>query len=191
MDDHVAGHRRRDRTPPDPLILRVGEDGSLGEPVLRSTAHKAPGVLHLAVSLQVVDSARQGWIIQRRSSAKLLFADRWANTCCTHPAPGEDPVSAAVRRLREETGLVVEEMLPAGRFTYRAVDGNSGLVEHEEDLVFVALADSRALMPDPDEIADVAVLSFDDALNVVQSPDGAPWAADVLLHCYTRLGDRH
>lgn len=172
---------------PRPLVVTPGANGSAGSTVDRALAHAAPGVLHLAVSVQVVDVATGEWLLQRRAATKTVFAGLWANTCCTHPAPGEDPGRAAVRRLGEETGLIVDDLLAAGSFTYRAEDARSGLVEHEHDFVFVAAADARAARPDPREIRELALLSFDDALRVVESDAGAPWAAAVLAHCAVAL----
>lgn len=162
------------------MVVGFDHEGQTGAPVERGLAHQAPGRLHLAVSLQVVDVAGGGWLLQRRAEAKALFAERWANTCCTHPAPSEDPQSAIMRRVREETGLVVDRVFPAGSFTYRAADPSSGLVEYEHDLVFVAVADTSAADPDPYEVSELALLPFDDAIALVGSHKGAPWAADVL-----------
>jgi isopentenyl-diphosphate delta-isomerase len=146
----------------EPVVVALADDRSPTVPVNRSDAHRAPGVLHLAVSLQVVDRASREWLLQRRAASKALFPSRWANSCCTHPAPGEDPAAAARRRLREETGLMVDEdVLPAGAFTYRAVDAGSGFVEHEYDYVFVAYADVSRAVPDPTEIDELAALPFD------------------------------
>ena len=175
---------------PDPLIVSIGENGCANAPVPRSVAHRAPGVLHLAVSLQVVDTEGCGWLLQRRGASKALFPGLWANTCCTHPAPGEEPASAAIRRLREETGLVVEGLVDAGPFSYRAVDSRSGLVEHEQDHVFVALADTSIARADPEEIGELAVFAFVDALALVESTAGAPWAAEVLRRSFTALNGR-
>jgi isopentenyl-diphosphate delta-isomerase len=173
---------------PQRLVVKLGANGLADVPVDRALAHEPPGVLHLAVSVQVVDVACGGWLLQRRAAAKAVFANRWANTCCTHPAPGEDPAGAALRRLRQETGLVVEDLLAAGSFIYRAIDPQSRLVEHEHDFVFVALADIGAVEPDPDEISALALLPFEQAVRLLQSEDGAPWAATVLEQSCAALG---
>lgn len=154
----------------------------------RATAHTAPGVLHLAVSVQVVDAATGRWLLQRRAATKPVFAGRWSNTCCTHPVPGEDPARAARRRLHQETGIVVADLLPAGSFTYRAVDPSSGFVEHEHDFVFVAVGEAGAVEPDPDEISELALLPYDQAIGLLESDAGAPWAAAVLRLSSAALG---
>jgi 1-deoxy-D-xylulose-5-phosphate synthase len=164
-------------------VVKLKVNGSAEATVDRLAAHTAPGVLHLAVSVQVVDGSSGHWLLQRRAATKAVFADLWANTCCTHPAPGEDPADAARRRLREETGLIIDDLVAAGSFIYRAVDPRSGLVEHEHDFVFIGTGDVGTADPDPEEISELALLPYEEALGLVQSDAGAPWAAAVLTHC--------
>jgi isopentenyl-diphosphate delta-isomerase len=172
----------------DALVVKIRHDGSLGNGISRTSAHLPPGTLHLAVSLQVVD--RDGrWLLQRRASSKASFPALWANTCCTHPRPGEDPEEAAVRRVCEEMGLVVETLVPAGVFVYRATDAESGLVEHEMDHVFVTVADTAGATADPDEVSELARLSFPEALRLVASDQGAPWAGEVLRRSFDVLDE--
>jgi len=166
-------------SPMDPMIVTVGENGEAGGAVLRSVAHLAPGIRHLAVSLQVVDFDGR-WLLQRRSAAKAVFPGRWANTCCTHPGIGEAPADAARRRVVEETGLAVGDLLPAGSFEYRAVDERTGYVECELDHVYVAVVDTSNVAVDASEIDEVARLAYPEALRLVTSESGAPWAAEVL-----------
>lgn len=168
------------------MIVTVGEDGGVGKPVLRSVAHQAPGVRHLAVSLQVVDTDGR-WLLQRRAATKPLFPGRWANTCCTHPTLGEASADAARRRVREETGLSVTDLVSAGSFEYRAVDEGSGYVECELDHVYVAIVDTSTAVVDAGEISEVARLQYADALRLVTSASGAPWAAEVLRRSFTAL----
>lgn len=171
----------------EPMVVSVAPDGSPGASVARSTAHEGDGVLHLAVSIQVIDAVGGRWLLQRRSPGKALFPNRWSNTCCTHPAPGEAPRDAARRRVAEEAGLVVDGLVPAGSFTYRATDHESGLVEHEHDHVFVAFADTRGAEPDPAEISELALVPFEEALQIVQSGSGTPWAPYVLRRARAAL----
>jgi isopentenyl-diphosphate delta-isomerase len=173
--------------PGDPMILALGEKGSAATPVPRSVAHRAPGLRHLAVSLQVVDADGR-WLLQRRATSKALFPGLWANTCCTHPAPGEAPPDAAIRCLRDETGLPVGDLVAAGSFDYRAVDEASGLVECELDHVFVAVMDTSAAVAEPGEVGELARLPFPEALRLLVSDGGAPWAAEVLRKAFAALG---
>jgi len=173
----------------DTRVVTIGRDGSLGDGISRELAHLAPGVLHLAVSVQVVDPDGR-WLVQRRAASKTAFAACWANTCCTHPRVGEEPEEAATRRLEEEIGLVVGDLRPAGVFVYRATDPVSGLVEHEVDHVFVVVADIDDVATDADEIAELARLTYKDALLLVTSDRGVPWAGEVLRRSFNVLDKR-
>ncbi|HVF13855.1 MAG TPA: NUDIX domain-containing protein [Acidimicrobiales bacterium] len=132
----------------------------------------------MAVSVQLITLDGQ-WVLQRRSQAKRLFAGRWANSCCTHPAPTELPEAAASRRLSDELGVFAVPLFPAGAFTYRATDEVSGLVEHEFDQVFVGFTD-LATVPDPSEIGELWSGPLDQAMVMVGGPEGTPWATTVL-----------
>jgi isopentenyl-diphosphate delta-isomerase len=163
----------------DVQVVTIESDGSVGPSVDRLLAHQAPGILHLAVSVALVDTAGL-WLLQRRAASKMAFAGGWANSCCTHPRPGEELAAAALRRVSQELGLELGGLEPAGTFTYQATDPVSGLVEYEFDHVFVALTDTTAAVPDPDEIGALARLPLADALELVASEGGTPWASEVL-----------
>ncbi|HWH11970.1 MAG TPA: isopentenyl-diphosphate Delta-isomerase [Solirubrobacteraceae bacterium] len=169
----------------DVQVVTIAPDGSLGPSVGRLLAHQPPGILHLAVSVALVDADGR-WLLQRRAGSKAAFPERWANSCCTHPEPGEDPADAARRRVGQELGLDVAGLEPAGTFIYQATDPVSGLVEHELDHVFVAVVDTSSAAPDPEEIGDLARLPLGEALELVESATGTPWAPEVL-----RLASRH
>lgn len=154
----------------------VAVDGA-GEPVAsmsRRVAHWSPGVPHLAVSVQLVDPAGR-WLLQRRAESKALFPGLWANSCCSHPLPGEPPLYAALRRTADELGLHLSELTPAGSFHYRARDKESGLVEDEHDHVFVGVVHTEAVEPDPTETVAVLRVPFDRVTALLGSPAGAPW----------------
>ena len=105
-------------------------------------AHREP-MLHRACSVVLFNSSSQ-MLLQRRSAGKYHSAGLWSNTCCTHPRPGERPITAASRRLYEEMGMACELRFLFS-FTYRARLDN-GLIEFELDHVFAGVSDDD---PDP------------------------------------------
>ena len=115
-------------------------------------AHSAPGRLHRAFSVLLYDATHRV-LIQRRAPEKNRFAGLWANSCCSHPGPGEDLADSARRRVRTELGMNVADLSEVGAFTYRATDPVTGSVEHEYDHVLVGTA-SDAPQVDPEEIAE-------------------------------------
>ena len=92
-------------------------------------------------------------LVTRRALGKRTWPGVWTNSCCGHPAPGEDPAEAARRRLGQELGLRPARLAPVlPDFAYRAVDP-SGVVEHEVCPVFVAHLDGD---PEPAPAAEPA-----------------------------------
>jgi isopentenyl-diphosphate delta-isomerase len=76
----------------------------------------------------------------------------WTNTCCGHPAPGEELEDAVRRRVGQELGLRIDGLrLLLPTFRYRAVMSD-GVTENEMCPVFVATT-ADPVHPDPDEVA--------------------------------------
>ncbi len=164
----------------DVQVVTVDEAGNTTGTAGRLDAHLGAGTLHLAISLQV--RHRDGrWLIQRRAIDKAVFGGRWANTCCTHPRPGEAPAATARRRVAEELGLELDEVRLVGAFVYRAVDPRTSMVEYEYDNVFVAVVDTEpTLAVDASEVAEIAWVD-DAALDErLAADDAAPWFGEVV-----------
>jgi isopentenyl-diphosphate delta-isomerase len=119
------------------------------------------GQRHRAVSVFVFDAIGRV-LLQRRADDKYHSAGRWANTCCSHPRPGESPADAAKRRLREEMGLDCA-LTAVVNFIYRA-DVGGGLVEHELDHVFVGRSATEPV-PDPSEVREYRWAHVEDLLR--------------------------
>lgn len=117
----------------------------------KATVHGRRTPRHLAFSCYGFDRAGR-LLVTRRSREKRTFPLVWTNTCCGHPAPGEDPADAAERRLAHELGLrAVGLRLVLPDFGYRASAG--GVEENELCPVFVCLLDGRP-HGRPDEVED-------------------------------------
>jgi isopentenyl-diphosphate Delta-isomerase len=118
----------------------------------KADVHGPHTPLHLAFSVYVFDGEGR-FLVTRRALGKRTWGGVWSNTCCGHPAPGEEVAEAVTRRLAEELSLDVsglEVVLPD--FAYRAVSPE-GMVEHEVCPVFVARADADP-RPDPAEVVE-------------------------------------
>jgi isopentenyl-diphosphate delta-isomerase len=165
------------------LVDRAGR--AIGScPVLE--AHSPPGRLHRAFSVLLYDSAGRV-LLQQRAAVKTRFALRWSNTCCGHPAPGQDVGAAATTRLAEELGITAAQITPlaeAGVFRYRADDAATKHIEYEWDHVFVAMLADGAPVPVPDanEVNEVRWASPGAlAAEIAARPaDFTPWLAGVL-----------
>lgn len=133
------------------------------------------GLRHKAVSVFVMHGDEV--LIQRRAMGKYHTPGLWANTCCTHPNWGEDPMTCAIRRLDEELGITGLTLEHRDRVEYRA-DVGGGLVEHELVDIFMAHVPERiALAPNPDEVMDTDwVTRADLEARIRATPDVfTPW----------------
>jgi isopentenyl-diphosphate delta-isomerase len=164
------------------LVELVDADGAAIGSCTVAEAHTAPGRLHRAFSVMLLDDLGRV-LVQQRAAEKTRFALRWANACCGHPPPGQTVFDAAAQRLIEEIGAQGVTLRQAGVHLYRAEDPQTGRVEHEYDHVLVGRvpADPR-LQLDPAEVAGVRWLTPDRLSgDLADNPDRyAPWLRGVL-----------
>jgi isopentenyl-diphosphate delta-isomerase type 1 len=136
---------------------------------------------HLAFSV-VLHDGRGQLLLQQRAAGKYHFANRWSNTCCGHPRPGEPIAAAAARRLHEELGVEADLRL-IGRFRYTAEDPRSGLRECELDHVLTGtLNPHTTLQPNPEEVQATAWHRVQDLRRqLIERPEKfSPWLPRVL-----------
>lgn len=155
-------------------VILVNEDDQEVGTAEKIVTHRDGGQLHRAFSVFLIDGNNR-IMLQQRASVKYHFGDRWTNTCCGHPRPGEQIENAAKRRLVEEMGIETD-LTHAGTFMYRADDLGSGLTEHEIDHVFLGEYSSDPL-PRADEVANWRWVNAQELEDEMQShPERfTPW----------------
>lgn len=146
------------------LVNELDQETGSGE---KLAVHQA-GLLHRAFSVFLWQDGRL--LLQKRAADKYHSAGLWANTCCSHPRPGEDIIEAARRRLDEECGIDAPELSEAFCFIYRA-ELENGLTEHELDHVLLGRYEGE-FAPDPTEIAELRWWDADEVLQALaERPD--------------------
>ncbi len=116
------------------VVLVDEQDKETG--VMEKLQAHVEGRLHRAISVFVFNSKNE-LLLQQRAAGKYHSANLWTNTCCSHPRPGEDTLTAAHRRLKEEMGMACE-LNEKFSFIYQTPFDN-GLSEHELDFVFTGI----------------------------------------------------
>ncbi len=164
------------------VVVLVDDQGIPTGTMDKLAAHSGAGALHSAFSVFLYDRAGRV-LLQRRASQKHHFRNKWSNTCCSHPLPGETVTAAASRRLLHEVGITASAEV-VGSFTYRAPDLESGLVEVEFDYVLIGEYEGD-VSPNPDEVSEVQWVNFQDLrAQIAQDPEAyTPWltlALDVI-----------
>ncbi|MCP4936157.1 MAG: isopentenyl-diphosphate Delta-isomerase [bacterium] len=150
------------------VVLVDSDDNALAQ-LDKLAAHKT-GARHRAVSV-IISNEHGQLLMQRRSSNKYHSGLLWANACCSHPLPGEEPLACASRRLQEELGFTTDLHF-LGKITYFANVGSS-LIEHE----IVSLFGGRYNGPVIHNVNEVSETQWMDASAALKA--GATCSSDI------------
>ncbi len=123
------------------VILVDESDTAIGS-MEKMEAHKK-GLLHRAFSVFIFNGDGK-LLLQQRALTKYHSAGLWTNSCCSHPRPNENLLTAAKRRLFEEMGLDTE-LIYKTAFVYRSSFDN-GLIEHEYDHIYVGVTEKDPII---------------------------------------------
>ncbi len=136
------------------------------------TAHEK-GMLHRAFSVFLFQG--DSLLLQKRASSKYHCGGLWTNTCCSHPRAGEEVKEAAVRRLKEELGICVDDLMEVHSFVYHQ-EFDNGLTEFEYDHVLTGEY-SGTWVENPDEVEEVKWVRLPKLLEEVRKNPAAytPW----------------
>lgn len=155
------------------VVLVDLEDNEIGEAGLIE-AHRDPGLKHRAFSL-ILYRKRESKIellLQQRSAEKPVFPLFWTNTCCYNLVKGENYLTRAVSRVKEEMGIEVptESLKQLYKFSYYAPD-IEGWCENELDMVIVGEWDGEISI-NPEEVADYKWIEIGDLERDMQTNPG-------------------
>lgn len=157
------------------LVVLVDDEGNPVGTADKARVHGPVTPRHLAFSCYGFDDAGR-LLVTRRARDKRTFPGVLTNTCCGHPAPGEDPADAVRRRLRHELEVDVRDLrLVLPDFGYRASAG--GIEEHELCPVYAGTLIGTP-RPHPDEVAAVLWWTWAQFLAAAADPASglSPWA---------------
>ena len=166
------------------MILQVNAHDEPIGPIDKLYAHQH-NICHRAFSVFIFRQSGQAieLLLQKRQATKYHSPNLWANTCCSHPAPGQDIHEAAQARLQFEMGCQTV-LQYAGKFHYQTPCTNA-LYENEWDYLFYAFDNHITPQPNADEVADYQWMTLPALENAIQKTPTlyCPW----LPLCLNRL----
>jgi len=146
----------------------------------KDTVHTKHTPLHRGFSLFLFNTRGQVLITQR-SWSKKAFPGVWPNAVCGHPKPNERAVDAAVRRLKDELGIDVNDvkkLCEVAPYRYRFVDAN-GIIENEICPILVGVYEKDPVVHS-DEVAGWQWINWKQFLKNTseESPVYSPWCIE-------------
>lgn len=135
-------------------------------------AHKK-ALLHRAFSVFLIDEDKV--LLQRRALHKYHCGGLWTNSCCSHVRSDETITEAAIRRVKEELGIDIDEVLEIGHFIYNYPFDN-GLTEYEYDHVLIGEYQGEVNF-NPEEVEDISWVKIEDIKQdlLVNAKAYTPW----------------
>ena len=165
-------------------VLLVDENDQEIGIMEKMQAHRE-GLLHRAFSVLIFNSKNE-LLLQKRAVKKYHSGGLWTNTCCSHPRPEEQIVTAANRRLKEEMGIQAE-LNPLFHFIYKTELDND-MIEHELDHVLIGTSDSLPNL-NPEEAEDYRFISLAELNKEIKAfPDNfTVWFKIIIQHYQDHL----
>jgi isopentenyl-diphosphate delta-isomerase len=122
----------------DELIDVLDAEGNAtGKTCLKSIVHKT-GLYHATVHIWFY-TTKGSILLQQRASSKIIYPLLWDVSVAGHIDAGEGFTTAAVREIKEEIGLIVDEndLVKIGVFkSFQKYD--TGIIDNEFHHVFIA-----------------------------------------------------
>jgi len=159
------------------LVVLVDDQNNPIGTMPKETVHTKTTPLHRGFSLFLFN-AKGELLVTQRAVNKKTFPGVWTNTVCGHPAPDEDPVDAAKRRLKDELGIISSDIKIISPYRYQFADAN-GIFENEICPILVGHADSDP-NANPDEIGGWKWVPWQDFLNEIKNNPQtySPWCIE-------------
>jgi len=158
------------------VVLVDQENNEIGT-APKETVHTHDTPLHRGFSAFIFNDKHQ-LLLTKRASTKKTFPGVWTNTVCGHPGKGETATDAARRRLEDELGLVVRDLIEISPYRYRFTDRN-GIVENEICPILMGYANDNPT-PQEGEVEQWKWMKWKEFLNDIEEhPDiYSPWARE-------------
>jgi isopentenyl-diphosphate delta-isomerase type 1 len=151
----------------------LDESGSLtGKQATREEAHEK-GLWHRVAHIWIVNSKGEV-LIQKRSPQKDSYPNMWSMSCEGHISAGQEPIQGALRELKEELDLDLEQKQLSLAFAYKrsARHSDSFIGNHFIDVYAIKKdIDLSDLTIQEEEISEVKWIKIDDYANSVKNND--------------------
>ena len=146
----------------DELLDIVNNDDITRGQEMRSTVHQQ-GLQHRGVHVFLFTSDGK-MLIQKRSADRTSSPSLLDCSVSEHVKAGESYLDAAIRGLKEEMGVTLQELTPLVKFRM-----NYGPNDNEISILYKGIVDPASVRFDPVEIAEIRYHSMDELRSVLEN----------------------
>lgn len=146
-----------------------------GETCLKSEAHKK-GIFHASVHIWIFDK-HKNVIIQKRAADKDTFPSLWDISVAGHISAGEEPLSAALREVEEEIGLIVtEKQLCFIGTAKKRIEHHANLIDNELLYIYMCEVDFEInqLKIQKEEVSAIKSIHLNELIEKVKNAAFVP-----------------
>ena len=150
------------------ILNEAGEPN--GTTCLKSEAHKK-GLFHASAHIWIFNN-RNEVLIQKRATNKDTFPNLWDVSVAGHISAGEKPIVSAIREVKEEIGLSIEqENLHYIGTSKKRIQHNKDLIDFELHHIYMCKInfDINSLKIQEEEVAEVNLISIQNLIKLVHS----------------------
>lgn len=141
------------------LLEIVDSNGNTIGTALRSDAHGNPSLIHKVVHVLIFNENGK-LLLQKRSMNKDVAPGKWDTSVGGHVSPNEDMIEAAKREMKEELGIISDNIKPL----YSYIHSNS----YESEFVYThSCIHNGPFFFNKEEIDDVRFWSLEDIKNAI------------------------
>ena len=150
------------------LLNEAGEP--TGTTCLKSEAHKK-GLFHASAHIWIINNKKEV-LIQKRASNKDTFPNLWDVSVAGHISAGEKPIISAIREVKEEIGLSIEQndLNFIGTFKKR-IQHYKDLIDYELHHIYICTNnfDVNSLKIQTEEVSEIKSINIQSLIKAVNS----------------------
>ncbi len=157
-------------------VVLVDKKNNILGTMPKAEVHQRKTPLHRAFSVFLFNKDGK-LLLQQRSHKKKTWPLVWSNSCCGHPGLDESNIDAAKRRIKDELGIELDNILEIEPYRYKF--SKDGVMENE---ICPILAGSISQEPqiNKNEVEVYKWISWDDFLQEIKDNEDkySPWCVE-------------
>ncbi len=154
------------------LIDALDKFGNKTGIIKRKSEIKKDGDYHRAISVLIINDNNE-ILMQKRSQNKKFYPNLWSLFVKGHIQSKEDPISACIREIKEELGIIVREEELKYLYTIKEEKRENDYIENIffDTYILKKNIDLKKVIIEKDELSDVKYITVSKVLKLIKKKD--------------------